>query len=206
MRISLYKVLFFTFIAFPALALDYHPEVPVNKYYYQCTSRMGPTKKDDDSGFKNDLGYIGLFQFGVVSAYEAGLCNKPVPAMRTEQLWNLCDFQGPIAKKYNLQNEYDFRFDGKATAAQFEMMHNLTTEYDDYIYQRKYDLLFGKLVNGVTVTPDILRGLLHAKGRAAVDDFLHGHGLHDNKNQSLYKLGTCLDQCMSTKATTWLCD
>jgi hypothetical protein len=212
MRILLYRLCLpflglILLAAHPAAAQNLRPGegFPINKYYYQCAARMGPTQ-GNNPGFKDPHGYIGIFQFSVVNAYEAGLCSQPAPAMRTEQLWKLCDFKGPIADKYNIRSQYDLRFNAKARAAQLEMMRNLTAKYDDYIYQRKYDLFFGKYIHGVNITPDILRALLHAQGRAAVDDFLRGNDVYNSNSQSVYTLATCLNQCLVTHNQKWLCN
>ena len=206
MSISRYSILLLL-IALPAMAQqEYRPAMPISKYFYKCASRMGPTILDNNPAVKNDQGYIGLFQFSVRNAYESGLCSKPVPSMRSEQIWRLCDFKGPIAEKYNIRSQYDLRFDNKAKAAQYEMMKWLVAGYDEYIFQKRYDRLFGRFINGVNMNADVLRAILHADGRAALDEFLNGVESQNNQTRGPYSIGACFNQCLNTEGKNWYCD
>lgn len=177
---------------------------PENRYYLQCAANIASV--DNDPGYKNELGLIGIFQFDVYKAQKAGLCKDPVPLMSGKQLWKLCDFKGPIAVKYKLRNQYDLRFDGQAAAAQFEMMQNLNAYYDNIIYKNQYDRLFNKYISAIPFTPPVQRSLLHSFGLHAVNAFLKGNPATNRYNSSLFSMAGCIKQCLDNKGTTWLCN
>ena len=174
-----------------------------NKYYLQCAANLANASRFP--GYKSDEGYIGMYQFDVHSAYKAGLCKAPVPQMRTGQLWRLCDFEGPIAKKYNINSQFELRTAPNAAAAQTEMMRNLSVQYDDYIYAQKYNRFFGKLIKGIPINSEILRGILHKHGKATLDAFMKDESVIDAYQQSVYSTAKCMQNCMNMKGESWLC-
>jgi len=182
----------------------YRATRPENPYYLQCAARMAIA--DNNPGYQSPQGMVGIFKFDVYTAQRAGLCSNPVPRMRNIQLWKLCDFNGPIAQKYNIRTLFDFRFDPNARAAQFEMMRNLTPIYDGYLYSKKYDLFYGQSINGVTITPEILRALLHTHGRAAVDAYMQKYSVKNFSGYSLHAPASCMEQCMAREGKEWFCN
>lgn len=192
-----------TGFTFSAGAQTYMPS-QASKYYLQCTAKIA--NSIGNVGYKNDRGMIGLFQLSAYQAYKGGLCDAPVPQMHQVQVWKLCDFKGPVAVKYNLHSQYDLRFDVNARQAQAEIMRNLNNVYNGFIYDRKYETQFNKYVNSVLITPELLRGMYHAKGKATVDAFMHGQEVRDRKGKESGTLAVCLDQCFKTQAKIWLCD
>ena len=175
----------------------------LNKSYLQCASNIAGANYMP--GYKSSLGLIGMFQFDVYKAQKAGLCSNPVPRMRKVQVWKFCDFKGPIAKKYDINNQYDFRFDPKATAAQFEMMHNLNAGYDAIIFQNKYDLLFDTYVKAIYITPGVIRALLHNYGGPATAEFLSSGTVKNSRNSTPYTLANCMAQCIAKQGKEWIC-
>lgn len=177
--------------------------IETNDTYLQCTSRMAYLSKDPD--YISDDGLIGIFQFDLATAAKAGLCKNPVPIIRRGQLWKFCDFQGPVALKYQLHNAYDLRFDGAAKPAQYEMMKNLIPVYDGIIYRNRYDLQIGQYIKGIKITLGILRGLLHVYGPQMLDEFIRNQTVTDKDFTSPYTLGVCLEECLRSNGKKWFC-
>jgi len=176
---------------------------PEHRYNYQCLIKM--SSEQEDAFYISEAGYAGLFQLGVKEAAEGGLCSNPIPPIGQKQIWGLCDFKGPVAQKYAIRNINDLLRGEGAIDAQFNLMKNLSDSYDDYSFQKKYDLSYDKIVNGVLLAPETLRALFLNLGRRATDEFMRGEQIITDDVSNPFAIATCFELCLFNKAEHWDC-
>lgn len=176
---------------------------PDHKNYTQClTKTSNPTNA---LHYKGERGHLGLFQFSLQHAYEGGLCSNPIPVMSGQQNWSLCDYKGPVAQQLGIKNEMDLRYGENALQAQFILLNNVMNGFDQYIYEKKYDLLYGRMVNGIPFNQEILRGLLLSYGKLITDEFINGRHPVNGSGNTPYTIAACLEQCMISEGKQWYC-
>jgi hypothetical protein len=156
-------------------------------------------------------GYIGPYQFSPRTAADSGLCTNGSSISSTIYLANAtrtwasfnanCNYQGSVAKQYNIKSYADFTTGPNAAAIQKAMLQVELQQNLSYI-QSAYKQYLNTYVNGMLITTDVLEGMIHNQGPTAVTNWLaNGKEGTDGNQTTLTGYGSCISQCMTSGST-----
>lgn len=158
------------------------------------------------------LGHQGKYQMGVLAMIDAGFCTQRGTAQDSnrKQLWESCIITEK-ARAQGIKSNPDGSIDltsfvgnGPAQEAAYQAYKAKNRQYGEA--KGLYKDYSGKVINGVTITDDVIDYLIHHGGAGGAQRFLKSNGsdcVPDRAAQSsLCQSAIRMSDCMQGKATT----